>query len=417
MMTHGYMMSGPAPYMDPHAQGYMMTPPRPADPYDNVANAAHFYSNGSQFQGHPDPYYCSPARSFNMQQQQHPVQAPNYSMQMAGGPVAVMGPSQGFISGQNSVPTNYQATTDHRAPFRLHSDQPETPSKTPPVKNLVQQPKHSEVVEGRVQAKTVSEVTRPVKSESPVAKPALPVKPVSSGRSTTPKSEDRPRSNGHGSSTPSAVLHTAIPTPSIDDMEPQNVSFIETPSGKDEADHVLPRRLRNLNITSGNRTYRIPHELQSSPPRPALVKTFQLSQSPVNAPKSPSPSPPAELPQDEAEEDASDVKTAKLKDNVEADRGFIITFDDVTAPKRPKPQLGMKRSQQQQMSPKKSASLAPAEISSPVVNNKEAIRVSSLIDMLSLLKFIFRLDLMFHFGHSKGTKSSPLVVVIGARQS
>jgi hypothetical protein len=65
------------------------------------------------------------------------------------------------------------------------------------------------------------------------------------------------------------------------------------------------------------------------------------------------------------------VKTAKLKENVEADRGFIITFDDVaTGPKRPKPQLGAKR----QPSPKKlSTYSAPSETtpvsSSPAYNH------------------------------------------------
>ena len=88
--------------------------------------------------------------------------------------------------------------------------------------------------------------------------------------------------------TSSGILHAAMPAPSIDDMEPQNVSFIESPAGTDELDQ-LPRRLRNLNITSGNRTYRIPHEATSlSPPRPALLKTFRSA---VGSPTNQSPSP------------------------------------------------------------------------------------------------------------------------------
>lgn len=180
-----------------------------------------------------------------------------------------------------------------------------------------------------------------------------------------------------------------MPAPSIDDMEPQNVSFIESPAGADELDQ-LPRRLRNLNITSGNRTYRIPHEGNSpSPPRPALLKTFRSASSPTNQ----SPSPVATgattsgsersdytSGEDVAAAGMADVKTAKLKDNVEADRGFIITFDDVTAPKRPKPQLGVKR--QTLASPKKSVSShsvpSVADITSPGVNtSRMASRVSS----------------------------------------
>ena len=60
---------------------------------------------------------------------------------------------------------------------------------------------------------------------------------------------------------------------------------------------------------------------------------------------------------------ASDLRTAQLKDNIEADRGFIITFDDdaTTAPKqlRPKPQLGAKRTLLHQPSPTRKVSQGP----------------------------------------------------------
>lgn len=226
-------------------------------------------------------------------------------------------------------------------------------------------------------------------------------RPVSVARSSVPSTPVRGQSNNNngpslsagtpGSPVTGSVFHAAMPTPSIDDMEPQNVSFIETPSGAgsvadegtDEADLRLPRRLRNLNITSGNRTYRIPHEAtQSSPPRPALMKTFRGSPNSPNTGSgmmSSSPgSPPmlapsgylsarphssgSESPEDDGLMAEEGVKTAKLKDNIEADRGFIITFDDVApGPKRPKPQLGAKR----QPSPKKtSTTTAPPPIGS-----------------------------------------------------
>ena len=198
-------------------------------------------------------------------------------------------------------------------------------------------------------------------------------------------------SNGTGSGravtpTSGGVFHAAMPAPSIDDMEPQNVSFIESPAvGVDEAD-LLPRRLRNLNITSGNRTYRIPHEDQSSPPRPALLKTFRnQSPSPVTTPATGSDRDYTSGEDAGAGVLSPDVKTAKLKDNVEADRGFIITFDDVTAPKRPKPQLGVKRQtlpspHKKSVSSQSAPSVAdiPSSSSSSTNNNRAESRVSPI---------------------------------------
>ena len=236
---------------------------------------------------------------------------------------------------------------------------------------------------GSIQQQTPSSGSRPVAAARTIITPQR-----SNGLSSSVGSPTG-SSSGSGS-----VMHTAMPTPSIDDMEPQNVSFIDTSAtvdgGADETDLQLPRRLRNLNITSGNRTYRIPHEAQSSPPRPALTKTFNTSPSPNRGgASSPSPSsPPAghlqhyqrqhqqrgapSSPSDSSTDDATldeGVKTAKLKENVEADRGFIITFDDdATGPKRAKPQLGAKRLQ----SPTKKTSTYTSSEMAPVNNHRQA---------------------------------------------
>ncbi|XP_046460062.1 patronin-like isoform X31 [Daphnia pulex] len=407
MGHHGYMMNpNTGNYMDAHGPpqgGYMMqTPPR--HPMDNPYDAQqHYYANGSQFnQPDPqDPYYYSPARTQQphpMQQQQpqqqQPPPQPHYQQQQQGygGPPAAGSP-HGYPA--PSPQHNYPSAADQRAPFRLHA--PNDLAAEPVVLRSPANPKQqAEIPE--LHRGSVHNQQQPPKVQQPEQRPqsATITRPVPATRTITPIRSSVP-SNGGGQSSSSTsaagspigsggVFHAAMPTPSIDDMEPQNVSFIETPSatgadGVDEADLQLPRRLRNLNITSGNRTYRIPHEAtQSSPPRPALLKTFRASPSPSSSsPVSPSPSSVYLAPQpnssgsespDEAVLDEG-VKTAKLKENVEADRGFIITFDDVaTGPKRPKPQLGAKR----QPSPKKlSTYSAPSETtpvsSSPAYNH------------------------------------------------
>lgn len=403
MGHHGYMMNpNTGNYMDAHGPpqgGYMMqTPPR--HPMDNPYDAQqHYYANGSQFnQQEPpqDPYYYSPARTQQplhmqqppQQQQPPPPQPQHYQQQQQqsyGGPPAA-GTPHGYPA--PSPQHNYPSAADQRAPFRLHAPN-EMVAEPVAIRSPAQPKQQAEIPESHRGS---------VHNQPPKVQPeqqrhsATITRPVPATRTITPIRSSLPSNGGQSSSSASAagspigsggVFHAAMPTPSIDDMEPQNVSFIETPSatitdGVDEADLQLPRRLRNLNITSGNRTYRIPHEAtQSSPPRPALLKTFRASPSPSSSsPVSPSPSSAYMAPQpnssgsespDEAVVDEG-VKTAKLKDNVEADRGFIITFDDVaTGPKRPKPQLGAKR----QPSPKKlSTYSAPSETPvSPAYNH------------------------------------------------
>jgi len=93
----------------------------------------------------------------------------------------------------------------------------------------------------------------------------------------------------------------------------------------DDQSHNLAHSIKGLQITSGNRTYRIP-----SPTRPSLSRnSFQLQES----------------------DDAASLPSAHEVDHSgdgNPEKGFYISFDSDVAPKRPKPPLRVKRS-----SPKK----------------------------------------------------------------
>ncbi|CAG9862690.1 unnamed protein product [Phyllotreta striolata] len=121
------------------------------------------------------------------------------------------------------------------------------------------------------------------------------------------------------------ITHAAIPAPSVDDMEPQNISFIGNPTAD-----KLNEGLSRLNITSGSRTYRIP-----SPTRPSITRnSFQ-----------PTPSPPLLEPPV-----AAAAEVSSLDNDPTNQKGFYISFDN-DQPKRPKPPLRAKK-----MSPKKERS-------------------------------------------------------------
>nr|CAD7568138.1 unnamed protein product [Timema californicum] len=142
-----------------------------------------------------------------------------------------------------------------------------------------------------------------------------------------PASEDKSRSPG--------IIHAPLPTPPVDDMEPQSISFIGM--HKDNG-HLLTQGIKGLHISSGSRTYRIP-----SPTRPAIARNSFQQQ---NLPEAP----PLE---------ADDETTEK---------GFYISFDDEkNQPKRPKPPLRTKRS-----SPKKERTVSQYEIPT---NERDEFRV------------------------------------------
>ncbi|XP_065567629.1 uncharacterized protein LOC136031781 isoform X4 [Artemia franciscana] len=186
--------------------------------------------------------------------------------------------------------------------------------------------------------------------------------------------KDRPpsvASQGSGGRA-SVGIHTQLPAPSVDDMEPQSISFIEMQT-TDDADGDLPQRIQRLNLSSGSRTYRIPDSAKS-PPRPSLSRTFFQAQqkelpSPIRTPE-----------KDIEEEVVNEIKLAKLKEGVDADQGFVITFDDSPKPRRPKPQLGTRKpsstpssttkssTPESPITPQKSDSLSPKRSSLSALN-------------------------------------------------
>ena len=100
-------------------------------------------------------------------------------------------------------------------------------------------------------------------------------------------------------------------------MAPQSISFIGDEDDADEADNFAPQRMNDLevslgklNITSGSRTYRIPSPTTRNHPGLA-ANSFQSMESQIEA---------------------------------EHEKGFYISFDNETQPKRPKPPLRTKRS-------------------------------------------------------------------------
>ncbi|XP_063226734.1 patronin isoform X2 [Bacillus rossius redtenbacheri] len=118
-----------------------------------------------------------------------------------------------------------------------------------------------------------------------------------------------------------------VPTPSVDDMEPQSISFIGMP---DDPSNTISQGLKGLHISSGSRTYRIP-----SPTRPAISRNSFQQQ---DLPEAPS-------------------YADQLSDEA-AEKGFYISFDNDNPPKRPKPPLRVKRS-----SPKKERALSQYDVS------------------------------------------------------
>merc|ERR1712156_1366278 len=154
---------------------------------------------------------------------------------------------------------------------------------------------------------------------------------------------------------PSRRPHTSVPGPEEDEMAPQNVSFIDS-SAEDNADDETAgvdsasKRLSQLNITSGSKTYRVVHtnasnssggEKESSPSptrqRPTLSSAFKQSRrgssGEHSGPSSLRSNSGVGLTEEEAEMLAA-IKTEKLKDNADASKGFVISFDSDTPKKR-----------------------------------------------------------------------------------
>ena len=137
-------------------------------------------------------------------------------------------------------------------------------------------------------------------------------------------------------------------------MAPQNVSFIDSSAddGDDPAEvnpsRSASKRLSQLNITSGSKTYRVHSDQKETSPsptrpaRPTLSSAFKQARRGSEAGGGPggggSSGPPSlrsnsgvGLTEEEAETLAA-MKTEALKDDADAAKGFVISFDD-DAPK------------------------------------------------------------------------------------
>lgn len=140
----------------------------------------------------------------------------------------------------------------------------------------------------------------------------------------------------------SSVTHAPIPAPSVDDMEPQNISFIGNP------DEQISEGISRLNITSGTRTYRIP-----SPTRPLISRTaFHLQASPPDREqlRDHNRGQLRDHNQDQLRDQSQMAEVSSLENDPTNQKGFYISFDS-EQPKRPKPPLRTKRA-----SPKKERS-------------------------------------------------------------
>ncbi|XP_047482342.1 uncharacterized protein LOC125034532 isoform X4 [Penaeus chinensis] len=175
-----------------------------------------------------------------------------------------------------------------------------------------------------------------------------------------------------------SVSHAPVAAPPPDDMEPQNVSFIES---EDHPQEDPIERFKRLSITSGSKTYRISHE-PGSPTRPSLgVKTFRVPTKkgtpvyddvdlPQPTPPQRSITPPYQdtYRHGEEEEELYSIKTEPL-DEPKPEKGFYISFDSDSAPRKPKPQLRTKKMSRKNSSPSTPAS-TPSREELPVVPDR-----------------------------------------------
>ncbi|XP_071453571.1 patronin isoform X2 [Hetaerina americana] len=156
------------------------------------------------------------------------------------------------------------------------------------------------------------------------------------GRSTSPfnlyqrdEVVNDPKRPASGPSESNSAVHAPVPTPSVDDMEPQSISFI----GAQPNEVSGPPRDLHLRISSGTRTYRI-----TSPGHPSSQserRHVASSLPPVDGGMESGASPWMH-----GSKDPSSLHTESLRDGVTPEKGFYISLDgDGDAPRRPKPHL------------------------------------------------------------------------------
>ncbi|KAE8747737.1 hypothetical protein FOCC_FOCC005560 [Frankliniella occidentalis] len=132
-----------------------------------------------------------------------------------------------------------------------------------------------------------------------------------------------------------SAVHTALPTPPVDDMEPQSISFIaDMPSSDD-----ISSGISKIHITSGSRTYRIPSPTRPNSARHPLPQHNDTKKAFYMFGNQTGDARPDELEID---------NRVEMEEQAAPEKGFYISFDEDTTPKRPKPPLRAKRA-----SPKK----------------------------------------------------------------
>ncbi|KAG8233031.1 hypothetical protein J437_LFUL012171 [Ladona fulva] len=170
------------------------------------------------------------------------------------------------------------------------------------------------------------------------------------------REEPVPEGKRSGQYDSGTAVHAPVPVPSVDDMEPQSISFI---GNQPNAVPGPPRDL-HLRISSGTRTYRISspghsgsqperrHIASSLPPVDGAVESVQPNWMHVS------------------KEPSSSLHTEGLRDGVTPEKGFYISLDgDGDTPRRPKPQL-----RRRQPNVINTPSSAPVSASRPVNSAK-----------------------------------------------
>lgn len=175
--------------------------------------------------------------------------------------------------------------------------------------------------------------------------------------------------------------HAPVAAPPPDDMEPQSVSFINSTDDQNSEnqrdDSDMNDKFKRLSITSGSKTYRISHE-PGSPTRPSLgVKTYRVPTKrgtpvidnvdlPQPAPPQRSRTPPYHQDNGNEDDDDLNIKAEPLQEGVKGDKGFYISFDSDSGPRKPKPQLRSKKMSRKNSSPSTPAT-TPSKEDLPVI--------------------------------------------------
>ncbi|XP_066967185.1 uncharacterized protein Patronin isoform X7 [Macrobrachium rosenbergii] len=194
---------------------------------------------------------------------------------------------------------------------------------------------------------------------------------------TSSPSRQPPQRQQKSPSPTRTISHAPVAAPPPDDMEPQNVSFIESEDQSRQHSKSDPsEKLKRLSISSGSKTYRITHE-PGSPTRPSIgVKTFRVPTKkgmPVyDDVDLPQPSPPHRSltpPYRPEDDDDLEVKAEPLQDGPKGDQGFYISFETNGAPRKPKPQLRAKKMSRKSSNPPTPAT-TPSREEPPVIPNR-----------------------------------------------